>query len=74
MVVHQLAVKLNEFGRMKMSTHPEKFCSTFKRRTQKYSLFRSLKSLRVLHFPGDFSAVTEIAALRQRLIEGHSEK
>lgn len=33
--------KLNEFGRIKLSTHPEKFCSTYGRSEQKYSLFRS---------------------------------
>lgn len=66
--------KLNEFGRIKLSTHPEKFCSTFGRHKEKYYLEAKIAALRFLHFPGDFRAVTKIAALSQRLIEGHSEK
>lgn len=39
-----------------------------------YREAKNIAALSVLHFSRDFRAVTEIAALRQRLIEGHSEK
>lgn len=43
---------------------------------EKLTFIEKLKiaALSVLHFSGDFRAVTEIAALRQCLVKGHSEK
>lgn len=76
MDAHQLAIKFNEFGRERCQLTLKSSVPPW-RDTQKLIFIEKPKkaaAVSVLHFPRDFRAVTEIAALRQRLIEGHSEK